>query len=141
MIETMIRQGERRRLLIANKAISAYQRARAERFLMAHLKNRAGAPTASACWCTAATPQGTHRSFVPNADHGRRRTVKKTIAAFSRFLEQAALPRVTCLEPELMDDERNIPQLATAMVAIVFAAVILGSGGNCSSNTAPRRIR
>jgi hypothetical protein len=34
-IETMIRQGERRRLLIANKAISAYQRARAERFLMA----------------------------------------------------------------------------------------------------------
>ena len=34
-IETMIRQGERRRLLLANKAISAYQRARAERYLMA----------------------------------------------------------------------------------------------------------
>ena len=34
-IETMIRQGERRRLLIANKAISAYQRARAERYLLA----------------------------------------------------------------------------------------------------------
>lgn len=35
VIETMIMQGERRRLLIANKAISAYQRARAERHLMA----------------------------------------------------------------------------------------------------------
>ena len=35
MIETMIMQGERRRLLIANKAIGAYQRARAERYLMA----------------------------------------------------------------------------------------------------------
>jgi hypothetical protein len=35
VIETMIMQGERRRLLIANKAISAYQRARAERYLMA----------------------------------------------------------------------------------------------------------
>ena len=34
-IENMIRQGERRRLLIANKAIGAYQRARAERYLMA----------------------------------------------------------------------------------------------------------
>ena len=34
-IETMIMQGERRRLLIANKAISAYQRARAERYLLA----------------------------------------------------------------------------------------------------------
>lgn len=33
-IETMIRQGERRRLLLANKAISAYQRARAARYLM-----------------------------------------------------------------------------------------------------------
>jgi hypothetical protein len=31
----MIMQGERRRLLIANKAISAYQRARAERYLLA----------------------------------------------------------------------------------------------------------
>ena len=35
VIETMIMQGERRRLLIANKAIRAYQRARAERHLMA----------------------------------------------------------------------------------------------------------
>ena len=35
VIETMIMQGERRRLLIANKAISAYQRARAERYLLA----------------------------------------------------------------------------------------------------------
>jgi hypothetical protein len=34
-IEYTIRQGERRQLLIANNAISAYQRARAERFLMA----------------------------------------------------------------------------------------------------------
>ena len=35
VIETMIMQGDRRRLLIANKAISAYQRARAERYLLA----------------------------------------------------------------------------------------------------------
>jgi hypothetical protein len=34
-IENMIRQGERRRLLIANKAIGAYQRARAERYMAA----------------------------------------------------------------------------------------------------------